>query len=106
VVTINTKHHRATKVRVNGDQLTVNGHKTDYVPKARRETERATALLHSALTAAGRQDIASRLSVRSVIATVGARVMVEAYAPGVAVLMTRELYSHLTTLPVVLILQS
>ena len=91
VVTINTKHHLAAKIRVRGDQLQVNRHQTDYVIKARREADRATALLTTALALAGHPQLAARLHVRSVIAIVGAPVIVEAYAPEVAVLMTRQL---------------
>jgi len=47
VVTINTKHHRAGRLALNGDELIVNGRPTDHIPKARREAERAAAPLGS-----------------------------------------------------------
>jgi Domain of unknown function (DUF5710)/Nuclease-related domain len=99
VVTINTKHHRAGRLALAGEELTVNGRKTDYVPKARREAERAGALLCDGLIAAGRDDLAGRLQVHSMIVVVGGRVLIESWAPGVTVVMTRQLVHALTSMP-------
>lgn len=95
VVTINTKHHRAGRVEVDGDELTVNRHRTDYVPKARREAERAGALLRAGLAAAGRADLAELLKVHSLIVVVGGRVLRWQPAPGVTIAMPRELVHSL-----------
>lgn len=99
VVTINTKHHRAGRLALDGDELVVNGRPTDYVPKARREAERAAALIGSALAAAGHPDLASELNVRAVLAVVGGRVLITSWAPSVAVVMTRQLTHALTSMP-------
>ena len=53
VASINTKHHRTGKLLLEGDQLTLNGYPTDYVPKARREAQRVEGILRPALTTAG-----------------------------------------------------
>ena len=34
VLTINTKHHRTGRLALGGDELVVNGHRTDYIAKA------------------------------------------------------------------------
>lgn len=99
VVTINTKHHRAGRLALDGDALVVNGRPTDYIPTARREAHRAAALLGSALEATGHTDLAARLIVRPVLAVVGGRVLVSSWAPGVAVVMTRQLTHTLISLP-------
>jgi len=99
VVTINTKHHRAGRLALDGEQLVVNGRTTDYIPKARREAERAATLLTAALTATGHPELAAQLPVRPVLAIVGGRVLVTQWTPGVAVVMTRELLGTLTAMP-------
>lgn len=53
VVTINTKHHRAGRLTLDGDELVVNGRSIDAASKARREVGRAEYLLMTALTAIG-----------------------------------------------------
>jgi hypothetical protein len=73
VVTINTKHHQAGKLALDGDHLTVNGHRSDYIANARREAGRAAGLLTTALAAVGRDELAAALRVRPVLAIVGAR---------------------------------
>jgi len=42
VVTINTKHDRAGRLELDGEQLVVNGRPTGYVRGVRREAERVT----------------------------------------------------------------
>jgi hypothetical protein len=98
VITINTKHHPKGMVVLDGERLTVNGHRSDYIAKARREAERAAELLRSALAALGRDDIAAGLRVRAVLAVVGARVVVRGWADGVSVLMPRDLVPTLTSM--------
>lgn len=102
VVTINTKHHRAGRLSLDGDELIVNGHRTDYIPKARREAARAADLLTTALTAVGRPELAARLIVRPVLAIVGGRVLITRWAAGVSVVMGRQLTHTLTSMPAVL----
>lgn len=41
VVTVNTKHYRAERLKLDGDDLVVNGRPTEYVCKARLEALRA-----------------------------------------------------------------
>ena len=48
VITINTKHHQARRRVDVTDTITVGGRSTDYVAKARREADRAAALLTAA----------------------------------------------------------
>jgi hypothetical protein len=48
VVTVNTRHHPGRVVRVDGDQLTVDGSPTEHIPHARAEAERAGRLLAAA----------------------------------------------------------
>ena len=103
VVTINTKHHRAGRLALDGAELIVNGRTTDYLPTARREAHRAAALLGSALTATGHHDLAARLTVRPVLAVVGGRVLITRWAPGVSVVMTRQLTYTLTSMPPALV---
>jgi hypothetical protein len=69
-------------MRVNGEQLHFNGHATDYISKAAKKAHRAGALLTTALDATGHHQIAAHLVARTVIAVVGGRVLVEAFAPG------------------------
>ncbi|MDN5852400.1 MAG: NERD domain-containing protein [Actinomycetia bacterium] len=98
VVTINTKHHRAGRLALDGDELIVNGRPTDYIPTARREAQRAAGLLDSALDATGHPELAARLIVRPVLAVVGGRVLITSWAPGVSVVMTRQLTHTLTSM--------
>jgi hypothetical protein len=102
VVSINTKHHPAGRVVLDGDQLYVNRHPTDYVAKARREAERVVGFLRPALTAAGRPDLAQRVPVRPVVALVDVRLTVEAWPAGVTVTMSRELLERLRAFPAAL----
>ncbi|MEJ3652051.1 nuclease-related domain-containing protein [Actinomycetes bacterium KLBMP 9759] len=99
VVTINTKHHPAGRVALDGDELTVNRHRTDYLGKARREAERTTEQLRAALAASARDALAQRLTVRPMIVVVGARLLVSEWAAGVNVVMPRQLVHTLTSLP-------
>ncbi|HSK61684.1 MAG TPA: DUF5710 domain-containing protein [Actinomycetospora sp.] len=48
VVTVNTQHHPGCVVRVDGDQLTVDGSPTEHLPLARAEADRAGRLLAAA----------------------------------------------------------
>jgi hypothetical protein len=49
VVSINTNHHRTGKLLLRGDELTLNGYRTEYVSKARREAQRIAGFLEPAL---------------------------------------------------------
>jgi hypothetical protein len=50
VVRVNTKHHRAGRLELDGDDLVVNGRATEYVRKSRLEALRAGELLRAALS--------------------------------------------------------
>jgi len=99
VVTINTKHHRAGRLELDGDALVVNGRPTEYVRKARREAERASEFLRPALVDAGEPALAARLTVRPLIAVIGGRLLVRSWAPGVTVVMPRQLVHALHSIP-------
>ena len=105
VVTINTKHHRAGRLDLYGEQLVVNGRRSDYVPKARREAERAAGFLAAAAAATGLvgPELAGRMRVRPLVVVVGARLLVRERAPGVNVVMTDRLLSTLRALPSALV---
>lgn len=47
VFTVNTKNHSGQRVWVGGEQLLVNGHRTNHIRDARYEASRATRLLSS-----------------------------------------------------------
>ena len=102
LVSINTKHHRTGKLLLDGDELFLNGHPTDYVAKARREAERIEQFIRPALTASGATELASRLPVRPLIVIVGGRLLVDRWPSGVTVVMIRTLIEVLSTLPAVL----
>lgn len=102
VVTINTKHHRAGRLQLDGDTLVVNGRPTEYVRKARLEAVRAAELLRAALVDAGDPPRAGRLVVRPLLAIVGGRLLVTRWPPDVAVVMTRQLVSILRGMPTAL----
>ncbi|GEL20201.1 hypothetical protein PA7_40380 [Pseudonocardia asaccharolytica DSM 44247 = NBRC 16224] len=99
VVTINTKHHRAGRLVLDGDELVVNGRRTAYLGQARREAERAAGLLGCALAAAGEPGLAAALVVRPLIAVVGATVVVNRRAPGATVVPPHRLIPALTLMP-------
>ena len=90
VVTINTKHHRAAGLLLDGDTLTVNSRPVDYIRKARVEALRALDLLQPALVGAGHQRLAEQLQVRPVIVVVGARLVVQRPADRVVVRMPKS----------------
>jgi hypothetical protein len=48
------------KLYLDGEELVLNDHQTDYVPKARREAQRVAGFLQQAL-AAGRPELAGRV---------------------------------------------
>ena len=98
VVTINSKHHRGGRLALHGEQLVLNGHPTAYVQKARREADRVRHLLAAAL-AVCHPELLERATVRSMIAIVGGRLLVTAWAPGVTVVKTSQLIHALTSLP-------
>jgi len=102
VVTINTKHHRAGRLELDGDALVVNGRATEYVRKSRLEALRAADLLRAALTGVGEQGLAGRLVVRPLIAVLGGRLLVSRWPAGVTVVMTRQLVSILAGMPAAL----
>lgn len=99
VVTINTKHHRAGRLELDGDALVVNGRATEYVRKARREAERAAEFLRPALVEVGEPALAARLVVRPLIAVIGGRLLVRSWASGVTVVMPRQLVHALRAIP-------
>ena len=102
VTTINTKHHRAGRLALDGEELVVNGWPTAYVAKARAEADRAAAALRPALTELGNPALAALLIVRPLIAVVGGRLLIERWAPGVTVVMTRQLVHTLVSMPAAL----
>jgi Nuclease-related domain len=102
VVSINTKNHRTGKLVLGGDELILNGHRTAYVPKARREAQRVTAFLRSALTAAGSPELAARVPIRPLIVVVGGRLVVDRWPVGVTVVMTSSLIASLRAFPAAL----
>lgn len=91
VVTVNTKHHRAGRLELDGDALVVNGRPTEYVRKARLEALRAGELLRAALVGIGATELAERLVVRPLLAIVGGRLLVTSWPAGVTMVMTRQL---------------
>lgn len=102
VVTVNTKHHRAGRLELDGDDLVVNGRPTEYVRKARLEALRAAELLRAALLDVGATELAGRLVVRPLLAIVGGRLLVTSWPTGVTVVMTRQLVPILRGMPPVL----
>ena len=62
-MSINTKHHRTGKLYLDGDQLVLNGRRTDYIPKARREADRVRSALQADLAAHGHAELAGRVPV-------------------------------------------
>jgi hypothetical protein len=102
LVSINTKHHRTGKLYLDGDQLVLNGHRTDYVPKARREADRVTGFLQTALTAHGYPELAGRVPVRPLLAIVGGRLMTDRWPAGVTVVMTSTLIEAVRAFPAAL----
>ncbi len=102
MVTVNSKHHRGGRLELSGEQLVLGGHRQDYIPKARREAQRAADFLRPALVAAGRPQLAGRLVVRPMIAVVGGRLLIRQWAPGVTVVMTRQVPHALRSMPAVL----
>jgi hypothetical protein len=101
VVSINTKHHRTGKLYLDGEELVLNGHRTGYVPKARREAQRVTGFLQQAL-AVERPELAGRVPVRPLVVIVGGRLMVNTWPSGVTVVMTSTLVESLRALPAML----
>lgn len=99
VVTINTKHHRAGRLELDGEALVVNGRPSEYVRKARREAERVAEFLRPALTAAGSPELAARIVVRPMLAIVGGRLLITRWTPGVTVVMTRQLLHAVRSIP-------
>ena len=102
LVSINTKHHRTGKLYLDGDQLVLNGHRTDYVPKARREADRVTRLLQATLAAHGHIELAGRVSVRPLLVIVGGRLMTDRWPAGVTVVMTSTLIHAVRAFPTAL----
>jgi Nuclease-related domain. len=102
VVTINTKHHRAGRLELDGESLVVNGRPSEYIRKDRREAERVSEFLRPALTGAGHPAVAEQVVVRPMIVIVGGRLLISAWAPGVTVVMTRQLVQALRSIPTVL----
>jgi Nuclease-related domain len=102
VVSINAKHHRTGKLVLDGDQLVLNGHRTDYVPKARREAHRVTDFLQTALAVHGPADLAGRVPVRPLLVIVGGRLVTTHWPAGVTVVMTSTLIEAITAFPAAL----
>ncbi len=102
VVTINSKHHRDGRLTLEGEQLVLNGHPTEYVRKARREAERVREFLRPALVEVGSSELAGRVPVRPVIAILAGLLRIDRAAPGVTVVTARQLVHLLCALPAVL----
>lgn len=101
IVTINTKHHRTGKLVLDGDELILNGHRTDYIPKARREADRADQLVRLALV---RNNLSlAGVRVRPLIVIVGGRLTTRQWAPGVSVVMTDRLLHTVQAFPATLV---
>jgi hypothetical protein len=98
VITINTKYHRRGTVEVGGNLVIVNGRRTSYMATARREADRARAMLTAALITSGHTALAGNLPVRSLIVVVGAvpRITGE---PAVPVIALQRLRYTVETLP-------
>jgi|GEM_PF-1050662 len=101
-VTINTKHHRAAQLTLDGDELLRGRHREPYVPKARREAQRVAEHLRPALRAAGHPELAERLTSRPLLAIVGARLVVRQWPAGVTVVMSEKLLHALRSIPAAL----
>lgn len=102
VVTINTKNHRTGKLYLDGEQLILNGHRTEYVPKARREAQRVTGFLQQTL-AGQLPQLAARVPVRPLVTIVGGRLMVVGSWPSrVTVVMSTKLIETLRAFPATL----
>jgi hypothetical protein len=102
LVSINTKHHRTGKLYLDRDRLVLNGRRTDYVPKARREADRVTRFLHATLAAHGHAELAARVPVRPLLAIVGGRLMTDRWPAGVTVVMTSTLIEAVRAFPAIL----
>lgn len=88
VFTINTKHHRGKRLNVRGEDVFIGPTYQPYVPKARREAERARA----ALTA----DLSAPCPVTPVICTVGANLRYREATSDVWVVEGHRLIASLT----------
>ena len=102
VVSINTKNHRTGKLLMAGEELILNGYRTDYVPKARREAQRVTEFLDAALTTTGMPGLVGRVPVRPLVVIVGGRLVVDRWPSGVTVVMTSTLIEAVRAFPAVL----
>lgn len=100
VVTINTKHHPRGNIMVDGDEVTVNRRRTDYIAKSRREAERARSMLVAALTTAGHADLGAQLRVQPLILVVGTMPRVQREPDGVPVVPLQRLLTTVAKLPV------
>jgi len=99
VVTINTKHHPRGRVVVDGDEVTVNGRRTAYVARSRREAERARSMLAAALAADGRSELGEVLRVHPLVLVVGTMPNVRREPDGVPVIALQRLLPTVTRLP-------
>ena len=102
VVTINTKHHRRGTVLVDGDDIVVNGYRTTYAVKARREADRARTLIAAALDCTDQADLAARLVVQPLLLLVGTMPQVRRWPAGVEVAGLQQLRRTVEALPVCL----
>ena len=83
VVTINTKHHRAGRLALDGEQHRQRPrHRLRPEGPPRSRTRGHTA--HHRVDRVGHPEIAAQLRVRPVLAIVGGRVLVTQWTPGVA----------------------
>jgi hypothetical protein len=101
LVSINTKHHRTGKLVLDGNELVLNGYRTDYVPKARREAQRVTAFVQATLDAHGHAEL-GRVPVRPLLAIVGGRLVTVRWPAGVTVVMTATLIEAVRAFPAAL----
>jgi len=98
VVTVNTKHHHRGRVVVDGDAVTVNGRDTAYVAKARREAQRARALLTTTLARHDHPTLAAALTVSPVLAVVGGTIHTRHWPAGVTIVPAARLIHTLRSM--------
>jgi hypothetical protein len=101
VVTVNTEHHPGRAVRVDGDQLTVDGRPTEDVPHARAEAERAARLL-AAARGVGDEEAPPATAALAVVAASVAPAPGGQHPRGVLVTTPASLPRLVTALPAVL----
>jgi hypothetical protein len=77
VFTLNTRHHPAGRVRVDGDAVFVNGQRVSYVRNSRFESARASRVLTEA--------VGFPVPVQALVVTSGASLVIEAQPDGITI---------------------